>query len=262
MTLADLTHLARPDIHLNPDDTWKEYRNIVERAITDTPRNYQTLIGPSEVGNPCDACLISRLAGIRGQRDQATHWLPFIGTSVHEQLALIFAAANEGQRRARFLVETTVSIGDIGGVDITGHADLYDTLTGEVTDWKIVGVTKLRDVKRTGLPGVDYRVQAHLYGYGFTRRGLPCQRVRVAFLPRNARTLADAVIWHEPYDQTIALEALERANRFATWIASMGVAYLLTICRHILGHSCTRYGWTDPDAANRAASTFNDLVAS
>jgi hypothetical protein len=261
MTLADLTHLARPNIRLDPDDTWAEYRNIIERAIDNTPRTLQTRIGPSEVGNPCDACLISKLAGIPERREPGTSWLPFIGTAVHEQLALFFADANEGQRRARFLIETTVSVGDIGGEDITGHADLYDTLTGEVTDWKIVGVTKLRDVKRTGLPGVDYRVQAHLYGYGFTRRGLPCQRVRVAFLPRNATTLVDAVIWHEPYDQAIAFQALDRARQFAGWIATYGADTLLQSAHHIGGHSCRRYGWTDPDAANRAASTFSDLVA-
>jgi hypothetical protein len=261
MTLADLTHLARPHIHLDPDDTWAEYRNIIERAIDDTPRTLQTRIGPSEIGNPCDACLISKLAGLPERRHPGTSWLPFIGTAVHEQLALFFATANEGQRRARFLVETTVSVGPLGGVDITGHADLYDTLTGEVTDWKIVGVTKLRDVKRTGQPGEAYRVQAHLYGYGFTQRGLPCQRVRVAFLPRNARTLADAVIWHEPYDEAVAANALARMSKFAAWLGAYGADKLLEIAHHIGGHSCTRFGWVDPDAANRAANAFSDLVA-
>jgi hypothetical protein len=261
MTLADLTHLARPPANLDPGQTWAELRNIIERAIDNTPRSLQTRIGPSEIGNPCDACLISKLAGIPEHRELGTSWLPFIGTSVHEQLAVIFAAANADLPYTRFLVEATVSVGEVGGVDITGHADLYDMLTAEVTDYKIVGVTKLRDVKRTGLPGVDYRVQAHLYGYGFTRRGLPCQRVRVAFLPRNARTLADAVIWHEPYNERIALDALRRANQFANWIALFGADTLLETAQHIGGHSCRRYGWTDPDATNRAASAFSDLVA-
>jgi hypothetical protein len=82
MTLTDLSHLARPDIHLNPDDTWAEYRNIVERAIDNTPRSLQTRIGPSEIGNPCDACLINKLAGTPERREPGTSWLPFIGTRV------------------------------------------------------------------------------------------------------------------------------------------------------------------------------------
>jgi hypothetical protein len=262
VTLVDLAHLA-PNTpgDYNPDDTWKEYRHVIDWAVDNQPRSLQTRIGPSELGNPCDACLISKLAGLPERRDPGTSWLPFIGTSVHEQLQVIFATFNTGQQRSRFLTETTVSVGDVGGQEITGHADLYDILTGEVTDWKIVGVTKLREVRKTGLPGEAYRVQGHLYGYGLTRRGLPCRRVRVAFLPRNARTLADAVIWHEEYDQAVAADALYRAHQFAIWISSVGVDKLLEHTQHTGGHSCARYGWTDPDAAKRASAAFNDIVA-
>ena len=262
MTLVDLAHLAPATPgHYDPDDTWKEYRHVIDWAVDNQPRTLQTRIGPSELGNPCDACLISKLAGLPERRDPGTSWLPFIGTSVHEQLQVIFATFNTGQQRSRFLTETTVSVGDVGGQDITGHADLYDILTAEVTDWKIVGVTTLREVRKTGLPGEAYRVQGHLYGYGLTRRGLPCKRVRVAFLPRNARTLADAVIWHEEYNEQIATGYLARAEQFAAWIGWFGVDKLLADAPHIGGHSCTRYGWTDPDAAQRASAAFNDIVA-
>lgn len=261
MTLVSLGHLANlAPAPLDPDDTWAEYRNIIDWAVDNQPRTLQQRIGPSDMGNPCDACLISKLAGIPEQRAPGSSWLPFIGTSVHEQLEGIFAAANAGKQRARFLTETTVSVGEVAGVDITGHADLYDTLTGDVTDWKIVGITTLREVKKSGAPQA-YRVQCQLYGYGFTRRGLPCRGVRVAFLPRNARTLADALIWHEPYDEPVALEALARANRFATWLAGLGAETLLATAQHLGGHSCSRYGWTDPAATKRASEAFADLVA-
>jgi hypothetical protein len=73
--------------------------------------------------------------------------------------------------------------------------------------------------------------------------------------------LADAVIWHEEYDQAVAADALYRAHQFAIWISSVGVDKLLEHTQHTGGHSCARYGWTDPDAAKRASAAFNDIVA-
>lgn len=257
--LADLSHLAQPTGDTSPADTWALYRRIIEATVDNQPRSLQTRIGPSELGTACDACLISKLAGIPEQPAPGTSWLPYIGTAVHEQLAHIFTAANTGLRRARWLVEMCVDVGRVGGVDITGHADLYDVETGEVTDWKIVGATTLRDVRAHG-PSDTYRVQAHLYGRGFTRRGLPVQRVRIAYLPRNAVSLDSAYIWDEPYDEQIALDALARADMFAAAIAVHGVDTLLTTARHTGGHSCTRYGHTDPGAANASDTAFADIL--
>jgi hypothetical protein len=259
MSLVNLAHLANATDN-DPDDTWAQYRTLIDTAVDNQPRTLQARIGPSEIGNPCDACLISKLAGIPEARETGTSWLPFVGTAVHEQLEVIFAAANAGMERARYLVETTVSVGEIAGQDITGHADLYDTHTGEVTDWKIVGITTLRDVKRNGIPDA-YRAQVHLYGRGFTRRGLPCRGVRIAFLPRNSRSLTDAIVCHETYDEQVALDALGRADTFAQWIAALGADELLKTAIHNGGHSCARYGHIDPDAAKRASAAFSDLVA-
>lgn len=238
-TLPDLSHLAAPTSGVDPLETWAAYRRIIDEAVDNQPRTLQTRIGPSEFVS-CDACLISKLAGIPEHRSPGTSWLPFVGTSVHEQLQNIFAAQNTGPR-ARFLTELTVSVGEVAGVDITGHVDLYDVATGEVSDWKVAGVTTLRKVRKDG-PSPLYRVQGHLYGRGVTRRGLPVTRVRVAYLPRNAVSLADAEIWDEPYDEQVALAALARADRFATWIGLFGADALLSTAAHTGAEfSCSRY---------------------
>ncbi len=239
MTLPDLSHLARPLDDADPLKTWDSYRSIIDTHIDNQPRSLQARIGPSEFVS-CDACLISKLAGIPERRDPGTSWLPFVGTSVHEQLQNIFAAQNTGPQ-ARFLTELTVSVGEVAGVDITGHVDLYDLYTGDVTDWKAVGVTTLRKVRKNG-PSTVYRTQGHLYGRGLIRRGLPVNRVRIAYLPRNSRSLADAEIWDEPYDEQVALDALARADRFATWIGLFGADALLSTAAHTgTEFSCSRY---------------------
>ncbi len=258
--LASLQHLGAPLIE--PDrDPWREYRDIIADHIVNQPRSLQARIGPSEIGTPCDACLIHKLAGTP-EREAGVPWLPFIGTSVHAQFEEIFAAANAGRDRVRFLVEATVNVGQVGGVDITGHADLFDLDTGDVTDWKIVGATTLRSAKAG--PSTTYRVQAHLYGRGFTRRGLAVRRVRIAYLPRNSVNLDNAVIWSEPYDEQVAVEALDRADRLARAIQAYGLDATLAVLApggHTgKEHSCSKFDRSIPKPGHRAPETFADLL--
>lgn len=240
MTAAANLVALQPDPP-QPRNTWAEYRTVIEAAITHTPRSLQTRIGPSELGTPCDRCLIHKLAGTP-EHEHLVPWLPWVGTAVHALLEETFAEANKAWPAIRWLVESTVSVGSVGGVDITGHADLFDLHTGEVTDWKIVGATTLRNVKGNG-PTLTYRRQGHLYGYGFTRRGLRVTAVRIAYLPRNSVHLGDAVIWSEPYDEQVALDTIARADTFAAWIGALGADTVLASAPPHTHeeHSCNKF---------------------
>jgi hypothetical protein len=245
VTLVDLSHL-QPVLE-PPAPTWDALRPLVEDAIDNAPRTLQTRIGPSEIGTSCDACLVSKLAGIPEKRDGGA-WLPTVGTAVHGWLEEVVMMANGD--RARWLVETTVSVGTVGGVDITGHADLFDLPQGEVTDYKIVGPTTLkkakpclRDPARVPTVFPSYHVQRHLYGYGFTRRGLQVRTVTMAFLPRNSPSLRDAVVISEPYNEAVALAATARADMFAAAIAAFGLDAVLATTGGHTGNefSCSRF---------------------
>jgi hypothetical protein len=196
-----------------------ELRWHVEQAITRHPRSQQTRIGPSELGTPCTRCLAFKLAGVPEQRDPA--WLPTVGTAVHAWLADTFTQANRGLDVARWLVEMTVDVGDVDGTAITGSSDLFDRVTATVIDHKVVGPTTLKTAKAG--PSAVYRTQLHLYGRGFTRRGLPVDQVAIWYVPRNAVTLDQAVFWSEPYDESVALAALARADALAKAIRLVGV---------------------------------------
>lgn len=259
--MSDLPSLAHLDTTPTPADeqaTWADYRATIEAAIASQPRSQQKRIGPSEIGTPCTRCLTHKLIGTP-EIEQHAPWLPWIGTAVHAQLEDVFMQANAGLDRARYLVESTVRVGTIGGQGITGHADLFDLQTGEVTDWKCVGATTLRNAKANG-PSETYRTQAHLYGLGFIHRGLTVHRVRIAYLPRNSVHLGDAHIWSEPFDPVRAMTAIQRADDIAQTIDKAGPLAALDVAGPHTGseHSCTKYGdaMSTPDR-----STVKALIA-
>lgn len=192
----------------NPNTVWGFYRRTIDDAIKHQPRSLQRRIGPSEIGSPCTHCLAAKLAG--WQQVEETAWLPFIGTAVHAQLEEIFTKAGPAWE-----TETRVTVGDINGTPITGTCDLFHVPTGTVIDHKIVGTSTLNKARREGAKPV-YRVQAHLYGRGWQNKGHRITTVAIAHLPRNATSLSQAVFWSEPYDEQIALQALERVNQLAT----------------------------------------------
>lgn len=203
-----------------------ELLHVVRAAIADHPRSQQTRIGPSELGNPCDRWISHKLAGTPEINTRSAAWLPTVGTAIHGWLEDVFirqgfAAVRDGVA-PRWLVETTLTVGTIGGVDITGHCDLYDTETATIIDWKTTGKTRLDKYRRHG-PDDGYRVQAHAYGRGWQHKGYPVDTVAIAFLPRNAE-LGDTVWWSEPYNERIAVDALARAEAISLANGALGPA--------------------------------------
>jgi hypothetical protein len=201
----------------------------IERCIDYAPRSLQTRLGPSELGHPCDRRLGYKVAGVDEINHGEPAWYPTIGTAVHAWLEDVMKWLNGHlgigpDNKPRFLLEHRVDVGAILGEPITGSCDVYDRLTGFVVDWKVVGERQLKKYKSEG-PGRQYRTQAHLYGRGWQRRGMPVSNVAVMFLPRD-RMLRDAHWWHEPYDEQIAVQALTRAEAITSLVRSAGPAAL------------------------------------
>lgn len=179
------------------------------------PRSLQKEVGPSQLGNPCDHCLAAALAGWEKQGDEA--WLPLIGTAVH---ALLLGEELEGGPQGAWdfadgwLTEQKVTVGQVAGEDVDGSADLFHIPTGTAVDLKIVGATTLNEARRHGSKA-QYRAQINLYGKGFRNAGYEVTQTIVAYLPRNSMHLSDAFFDIKPYDESIALDALVRANQLA-----------------------------------------------
>lgn len=235
----------------SPDLVASELLHVIKGAVASHPRSLQRRIGPSEIGHPCARRVGYILLDHEKVNDAPgdTPWLPTIGTAVHAWLEEQFVAANVADQPLRWLTELRVDVGTLAGVPITGHCDLYDRVTATAIDWKIVGATTLKKYRSKG-PGDQYRTQIHLYGRGLTRRGLPVDTVAIAFLPRNGE-LRDAYIWHEPYDEQVALDGLERAEGVALATGQLGV--------EALTHLPTASAWCNRCPFYRADS--QDLAA-
>jgi hypothetical protein len=207
----------------DPDLIDRELIDIIVRAIRQAPRSVQRAIGPSEMGSACLRKIGYRLSDVEPLNIGAA-WLPLVGTGVHAMVADMFAAHNLASGFTRYLIEQRVTVGTVAGQPIEGTCDCYDRVTATVIDWKCVGLSTLRKVKRDGLPR-NYRMQAHLYGRGYRNAGHHVERVAVMFLPRNAE-LRDRIFITEPYDESVALEALAIANAAASGLAELGNALL------------------------------------
>jgi hypothetical protein len=115
------------------------------------------------------------------------------------------------------MTETALHLDDY----VRGHADLYNRELETVIDWKGVGTDVMRKIKRDGVP-VGYQIQTHLYGYGFTLKGLPVKKVCLAFLPRSG-WLKDMYVWCDDYNQDIAVGCINRLYDIADRILQLEV---------------------------------------
>jgi hypothetical protein len=83
------------------------------------------------------------------------------------------------------------------------HVDLYIPGSGDVVDWKTVKAKNL-----AYFPSLQQRWQVHTYGYLIEQSGLgKVHNVHLVAIPRDGDE-RDVKVHSEPYDQSIALEAL------------------------------------------------------
>ena len=216
-----------------PVNLQADLRRVIEQKIVEHPRSLQKLIGPSGLGTPCLRKLGHRIAQTPDAKPMPARWRPTVGTAVHAWAEGAFKNDNERMGWDRWLTETRVWVGDIGGEMITGSCDLYDRLTKTAIDWKFPGVTTIREKRKARHPGREYRVQAHLYGKGFRRLAISdltgevldesflVEHVAIYFLPA-AGELADGYYWTEPFDEAVADADLARADGIAAAIAVAG----------------------------------------
>ena len=204
-----MTAAIDPDAFINtPQGVVEDLLAKIDAAIVGHPRSQQTRIGPSQLGDPCTRSLLRALAGMRPPRRTGPYdgWLSTIGTATHGWLADLFT----GRDSDRWLREQRVTVGQVAGVDIVGHADLFDLATGTVIDWKVLGELSHEKVRLHG-PGQRYEVQLQSYAHGFAALGLPVRQVLLVALPRH-KGLDSTVWWDDVYRPDVAEAALARAT--------------------------------------------------
>lgn len=233
----------------------------IKSAILDHPRSQQKTIGPSEVGMTCTRRLLHKLNG-DDEPARGLPWLPTIGTAMHAWLADVMSnAIGQHYDPPRYLIEQRVMVGEIAGVECWGSADLFDSGSGTVVDWKIIGKGVMQEYRRKG-PREQYRKQAHLYGRGFALLGYTVRQVMLAFLPRNEIDLAARYFWAEPYDERVAIAALDRATGLVNLLSAVGIDAALALygpCDDV--RLCPYCHTTTPAAIRPPATSTRELFA-
>jgi len=200
---------AVPAPSIPPPSTLAEMKDALTRYENSRPRTTQTTLGPSELGTPCDRQIALKLAGVQ-RHERGLPWAPMCGTAVHGLMEQVLHAENARLGRERWIIEQKVQLDD----ELSGHGDAFDTDWGMVVDWKYTGTTARRKAARKTVPNselvsVEYRTQAHLYGYGHQRAGRDVRFVRLVLLARS-HDYSESVEWTEPYDEAIAVSAMTR----------------------------------------------------
>lgn len=203
MTIADF--FSEPSPMMLQDALRSDLMQMIIARDRATPRHQQVELGPSEIGHPCLRRLAYGLTAVERANPYYDPLPSIIGTATHTWLQSAGELANEQLRRQRWLTENKIQV--ITG--LSGSCDLYDVDTHTVIDWKLPGASRFT-AYRKNMPTI-YRTQVHLYGKGFTNAGFPVKTVAICLLPRGG-SLNSMHLWSEPYDETIADEAIARRN--------------------------------------------------
>lgn len=193
-----------------PPSTVETMRGVLTSLDASRARSQQTALGPSELGTPCQRQIAMKLGGVPRQPEHRVPWAPMQGTAMHTLMEEALHYHNGKLGRDRWLPEQELRLDD----ELGGHGDAYDNDWDMVIDWKYVGTTALKKVKRKTVPveslvAPDYRVQAHLYGYGHSLAGRPVKWVRIVFLARS-HDYDESAEWTEAYNPQIAFDAIVR----------------------------------------------------
>lgn len=181
----------------------KDFRDlIIDQIKAETDRDKQRLIGPSSMGG-CPYCLGHQMAGTAPKRPFSFY--PKLGTAFHYYM-------EHHMTIPEMETEQKVDICEIPGYGkIKGTIDLYYPPWGIVGDYKLVGKNTLAKVKLDG-PSITYRVQGHLYGYGKAQLGHAVKEIHILFVPRDGGSISSLVDWSEPYNEALALAAIDRTK--------------------------------------------------
>lgn len=194
-----------------------EVSKIILWNEQNAPRSRQRAVGPSELGHECDRRLAYRIAGNPSVNLNADPWPSIVGTSIHDWLESAVNRYQQSVEDLSYLTELRVYPDPM----VKGRSDVFRTSTGTVVDWKTAGPDVMRKIRAGNVPQ-GYKTQVQIYGLGHKRAGRQVNDVALVFLGR-AGWLNDMYVWHAPYDESVAMAALERMYRIGLQLIELEI---------------------------------------
>jgi len=195
----------------------QELSEIILWNEQNNPRSKQKAIGPSELGDACDRRVAYRIAGIPAVNTKMDPWPAIVGTSIHDWLEKAINRYQSEVLDLGWLTELRVHPDPL----VQGRSDVFNAKTHTVLDHKSCGTDVLRKVKKGEIPP-GYITQIQVYGLGHKRAGRAVERVALIFYPRSG-WLNDCFVWTTPYDESVAIAALDRMYRIGDQLISLDV---------------------------------------
>lgn len=180
-------------------DRMQQIKNILVDVLkakdASRGRSQQTEVGPSELGG-CARKVWYRLNQQPETNDNELKLAAVMGTAIHNTIESALAFADPDQ--SEYLVEQEVE-----AFGIKAHVDLYVRSAKAVVDWKSVKSKNLNY-----FPSKQQRWQVQVYGLLLSESGFEVETVNLVAIPRDGDE-RDIKVHSEPYDRSIAEEALE-----------------------------------------------------
>jgi CRISPR/Cas system-associated exonuclease Cas4 (RecB family) len=174
---------------------------VLHEKDANKSRSKQTQVGPSEIGG-CRRKVWYRLNDQPETNFQLKKLAAIMGTAIHSEIEKSIEAVDPNGEK--YWVETEVEYDGI-----KAHIDLFIPETGSVVDWKTVKVKNL-----SYFPSAQQRWQVQVYGYLLEKSGkAKVKDVNLVAIARDGDE-SDVRIHTEPYDEVMALEALQ-------WLANV-----------------------------------------
>lgn len=222
----------------------EDITEIILWANRGSDRGQQRELGASEVGVSCLRRLGYRMAGLDEVNTDNDPWPAIVGTAVHTWLETAVTKYENVHQLGRWETEMTVKAGPI-----PGHTDAYDKEFFAVIDYKNPGTTAMTEIRK-GHVDQQYIEQVQMYGYGHVQAGRRVDRVALVFFPR-AGYLQGTYVWSQPYEETVALAALDRVNKVAAGLIYYDVENVPANWEKVPAtpsKSCTWCSWYRPEA--------------
>ena len=176
---------------------------VLHEKDANKSRSKQTQVGPSEIGG-CRRKVWYRLNDQPETNFQLKKLAAIMGTAIHSEIEKSIKAIDPNGEK--YWVETEVEYDGI-----KAHIDLFIPETESVVDWKTVKVKNL-----SYFPTAQQRWQVQVYGYLLDKSGkAKVKDVNLVAIARDGDE-SDVRIHTEPYDEVMALEALQ-------WLANVKV---------------------------------------
>ncbi len=180
-------------------------------------RDMQTLVGASQIGNPCDFCLGRALKGTEPKLF-SKYWLGAkLGTALHRELEHEEIKHIETAERAEFKVlegariEQSIVLGTIEGYgEIRSKPDLVIVGEAHLVDHKSSTRKKVALYKKENRVPIQYIYQQHLYAWGLSKMGINIERISLVFVNRDGTGDDDIWVYSFNYDESMALQAWNR----------------------------------------------------